>query len=123
MNRLNRKEVIGNAKKEYRKLMKLPIYSVALKSDVYFTNKGINHLAHNGKRSFNDVYRRLKLLPYVKSVLLKTKKYKTRIMGNTTSFEISGERKITIRGKSQKKLIRVVLILTDQKRYTFLSIM
>lgn len=123
MVKLNKKQFVDNSKKYYRKLMKSPIYSPALKADIYFTNKGINHLAHSGKRSFNDVYRRLKLLPYIRPIVLNTKLYKSRVMGSTTSFEISGKRKINIYGRSQNKLIKIVIILTAQKRYTFLSVM
>jgi len=123
VNRLNKKQFVDNAKKYYRKLMKTPIYSPALKTDIYFTNKGINHLAHSGKRSFNDVYRRLKLLPYIRPIITNAKTYKSRVMGNTTSFEISSQRKINVYGKPQTKLIKIVVILTIQQRYTFLSIM
>lgn len=103
--------------------MKNPVYSPALEANIYFTNKGINHLAHNGKRSFNDVYRRLKLLPYVRQIILKTKKYKSRVMGDTTSFELISKQKMSVYGKSQVKIIKIVVILTTQKRYTFLSVM
>jgi hypothetical protein len=104
--------------------MKLPLYSPALKSDIYFTNKGWNHLVHKGTRSFNDVYRRLKLIPYIKSIILNSKTYKTRMMTDSiTSFQISGQRTITICGRTKKKLIKVVIILTAQKKYTFLSVM
>lgn len=123
MTKLNKKQIVSNAKDKYRELMKSPLYSPALKADIYFTNKGINHLAHNGKRSFNDVYRRLKLLPYVKRIILNKKTYSSRVMGNITSFQISSKRKISVYGKSQIKLIKVVVILTAQKRYTFLSVM
>jgi hypothetical protein len=123
MVRLNKKQIVKNAKKYYQKLMVSPIYSPALKADVYFTNKGINHLAHSSKRSFNDVYRRLKLLPYIKPTITHTKIFKSRTMGQITSFELSHLSKIKIHNHFQNKNIKVVVILTSQNKYTFLSVM
>ena len=59
----------------YKSWRKKKTYSPALKSEIKVSLKGWRHLTGASgfkKRSFADIYRRLKLLPYAREIILKS---------------------------------------------------
>lgn len=117
---LNRQEIIREAKDKYRKMKADTVFSPALNNEIRFTNRGWNHLVHNG-REFNDVYRRIKLLPLVKEIISTKKSFKEgRVWSN--SYIVSAIRSMVIRNKQQKRMVKILILLDRNNEYTFFSV-
>ena len=111
----------------YSKWQKSKCYCPALKENVYFSTRGWNHIVGNKgskKRSWNDVYRRLKLLPFAREIISEsTTIQNVETRGNDTYFVLEAMKLMTVNKKVRWGKIRVILIEDKQHRKIFLSVM
>jgi len=111
----------------YSQWRKEKCYCPALKEEVVISLLGWYHLTgQNGakKRSWNDVYRRLLLLPYARDILLES----TTIQNiekrkKTTYYVIEAMKMVTEKGTREWRKIRVVLVESKKGKKIFLSVM
>jgi hypothetical protein len=99
------------------------IYCPALKSRVRVSLLGWRHITGatgHKKRSFGDVYRRLKLLPYAKEILEESTNIQDISIRNSRTFYAFEAMKLI--GSVWIK-VRVVLIEDAKKNKIFLSVM
>lgn len=95
----------------------------ALNGYVYFTLKGWNHIIgqfNYKKRNTNDVYRRLVLLPYIKSILEKTQNV-SHITKKFGKVFYSIEEYIEI-DSTVKVKVRIILLRNINEKYIFYSL-
>ncbi|MDP3918062.1 MAG: hypothetical protein Q8Q30_02730 [Candidatus Woesebacteria bacterium] len=115
------------AKIYYNKWRKETTYSPALKKNIHITLKGWKHLTGatgHKKRTFNDIYRRLKLLPYAKLIIKKSSTIQNiKVKNNIKYFAL--EAVIPIKTTTTKQLRKVRVIIQEDKKgnLIFLSIM
>lgn len=123
----NLKKVKQEAWEFYDSWRKVKSYSPALKSDIRISLTGWRHISGatgSKKRTFGDIYRRFKLLPYAKQII----KTSTTIQNISTK----GKRKfyaleamVEVKENNNKdfRKVRVILIEDKQKNKIFYSVM
>lgn len=120
-----------NIKKEslnfYRQWMKTECFCPAFKECVKITWLGWNHLVgnkNNKNRSWNDTYRRLKLLCLAKEVIEESTTVQNIIKKNgKIYFILEAMKLITIKKYKKWCKVRVVLIQDKKMKKIFLSVM
>ena len=102
-------------------------YSPALKCNVQVSLKGWYHITGSTgskKRSINDKYRRIKLLPIAKDILLKaTTVQNITVKHKRKYFAIESMEEITINNTKQLCKVRVLLIEDKNGNKIFYSVM
>ena len=99
------------------------IFSPALKCNIRFSLLGWKHITGvtgSKKRVFSDVYRRLKLLPFAKEIILESTTIQDMSVINGSQFYALEAIKIV---DSKPRKIRVVLLEDKKKNKIFLSVM
>lgn len=113
----------------YKQWMKTRCFCPALNEDVVISYLGWNHLVgnkDNKKRPWNDVFRRLKLLPHAKAIIEQSNTVQNITEKEGNIFYILEAMRLvdTKNGKEHKK-VKVVLIQLIQNgvtRKVFLSV-
>jgi len=121
------KAVKSEAWTYYDKWRKKPPYSPALKSTVRISRKGWNHLigaTGYKKRVVDDVYRRLKLLPYADEII----KTSTTIQNIITKkkikyYALEAVVEVEQDGKKSPRKVRVIIQQDKSGQFVFLSVM
>jgi hypothetical protein len=111
----------------YKNWQKHKCYCPALKENIIFSSQGWNHIVGNKgskKRSWNDVYRRLKLLPFAKEIICEsTTIQNVETRNNTTYFVLEAMKLLTVNKKVQWCKVRVIIVEDKIHRKIFLSVM
>ena len=111
----------------YKSWQKHKSYCPALKENIIFSSQGWNHIVGNKsskKRSWNDVYRRLKLLPLAKEIICEsTTVQNIETRNKTTYFVLEAMKLLTVNKKVQWCKVRVIIIEDKIHRKIFLSVM
>lgn len=124
----NLKKVRQEAWEFYQEWRKEKTYSPALKSEVRISLKGWAHLSGSDKarkkRTYQDAYRRYKLLPYAKEII----ETSTTIQNITQKRErkfyaLEAVVELAYKGKKENRKIRVVLIEDHLENKIFYSVM
>ena len=112
-------------KKLYKSLVK--VYSPALKSNIYFTDKGFRHLLydHNRKyRSSKERYTKLLLLNHVKDIVISTFEIdEIRVISESRDTEAKIKHYSLVKSINLGLNVRVVIEKRTKGKYVFLSIM
>ena len=111
--------------KFYKELSKTSVFCPAFNDHVSFTLLGWNHVVGNaGKhRSVSDVYRRLKLLPLVKTILSKAGTIQSiKTINGTTMYGFDSLETIEVNGVASLRKVRIIVIDTKTGK-KFLSVM
>ncbi len=115
------------AKKYYDLWRKQKTYSPALKANVNITLKGWKHITGatgHKKRSFGDVYRRLKLLPHAKSIIKKSTTIQNiKIKNKIKYYALEAVVKIKNNGAVKQRKVRVIIQEDKLGTLIFLSVM
>ncbi len=107
--------------------MKTKCFCPAIKECVEITWRGWNHIVgnkNNTKRPWNDVYRRLKLLPAAKEIIENSTTIQNidKRKGNTF-FVLEAMKMITENNIKGWRKVRVILIEDKKGKKIFLSVM
>ncbi len=104
-----------------------PSFCPALKSNVFFTLKGWNHLIRPGgmtKRTPGDLYRRLKVLRFAKNIIEKSTTIQgMKIKNGINYFVLESMEEIIDKGLAEFVKIRVIIYKDKAENYKFLSVM
>ena len=111
----------------YNRWRKQKIYCPAFKQNVRFSLKGWRHITGatgNKKRSYNDVYRRLKLLPHAKAITQKSTTIQNIVKRKKKTFYVL-EAVVAVgeKNKIAPRKIRVIFIEDNKGKKVFLSVM
>lgn len=110
--------------KDWRKKLN---YCPALKENIVVSLKGWRHCLTKGqgqKRSIQDIYRRLKLLPFAQKILEKTTTLQNITYENRRKYFIfESVEELQINGKIQQQKVRVILIEDKKGNKIFYSVM
>ncbi len=113
--------------KFYNKWRKAKTYSPALQSEVRVSLMGWRHITGATgakKRTHQDTYRRLKLLPFAKEIIEKsTTIQNVTIKGNRTFYALEAMIMIKQDDNEMLRKIRVILIEDSKKNKIFYSVM
>ena len=115
------------AKAYYDKWRKEKTYSPALKKKINITLKGWKHITGvtgHKKRPFNDVYRRLKLLPHAKSIIKKsTTVQNVKIKNKAKYYALEAVVNVKINSSNKLRKVRVIIQEDRLRNLIFLSVM
>lgn len=115
---MNKSEAINKGFTFYKQWRKQKTYSPALEKDISITRKGWNHIT-NKRRSYRDVIRRVKLLPYAQKLIKKSTTVQNVRRDKNRTF-IAMEHIFDL---NVNKKVRVILESEDENSYRFLSVM
>ena len=111
----------------YNQWRRKKCYCPALKEHVVISLLGWNHLTGQSgskKRTWNDTYRRLKLLVFAKEIIEKSTTIQNIIKKDDIIYYILESMcLVTEKGKREWKKIRVVLLQGKNNKKIFLSVM
>ena len=111
----------------YNQWRKKKCYCPALKENIVISLLGWNHVTGQSgakKRSWNDVYRRLKLLTFAKEVIEKSTTIQNISKRNKTIYYIlEAMCMVTEKERKQWRKIRVILVEAKNGKKIFLSVM
>lgn len=97
------------------------------KQNVRFSLKGWRHITGatgSKKRNYNDIYRRLKLLPYAKSITKKSTTIQNIVKRkNRTFYILEAVVSVSEGGKIALRKVRVIYEEDKQGKKVFLSVM
>lgn len=122
------KKIREEAWKFYQLWRKEKTYSPALNSEIKISLKGWAHLSGSDKtrkrRTYQDAYRRYKLLPYAKEIITKS----TTIQNitekhNRKFYALEAMVEVSYNGKKENRKVRVVLIEDKLGNKIFYSVM
>lgn len=121
------KKVKEDTLKMYKRWQKQKIYCPAFKQNVRFSLKGWRHITGatgDKKRKYNDVYRRLKLLPHAKTITKKSTTIQniTKRRGRTY-YVLEAILPVTEKGRVTPRKVRVVFEEDKKGKKVFLSVM
>lgn len=115
------------AKIYYDNWRKEKTYSPALKRNINITKKGWRHITGapgHKKRSFKDVYRRLKLLPSAKYIIKKSSTIQSmRVKNNIKYFALEAVVPVKINKTKSFHTVKVVIQEDKLGNLIFLSVM
>lgn len=121
------KKVKKEIYKFYKKWRNGRTYCPALKSEVIISLKCWRHITGatgNTKRSINDVYRRLKLLPYAEDIIKRSTTIQDiRKSKDKCFYVLEATVDVEEKGKTAPRKVRVVIIEDKSKKRTLLSVM
>lgn len=121
------KKVKQEAWEFYDSWRKVKSFSPALQSEIKVSLLGWRHISGATgakKRTFNDVYRRLKLLPYAKQIIETSTTIQNIVdRGGKTFYAIEAMVMIEEIGSKELRKIRVILIEDKNKNKIFYSVM
>jgi hypothetical protein len=102
-------------------------YSIALKSDVRISLMGWKHISGATgakKRTYQDTYRRMKLLPYAKEIIEKsTTIQNVTTKGKRTFYALEAVVMVKHNGNETLRKIRVIIVEDKNKNKIFYSVM
>ena len=111
----------------YKQWQKEKCYCPAFKEKVIISTLGWHHITGQSgakKRTWNDIYRRLKLLPLAKEIInSSTTIQNITTKSNTTYYILEAIKIVTINKTKVWTKIRVIIIESDKQKKTFLSVM
>ena len=111
----------------YKRWRKEKTYCPALKSYIRISLKGWNHLVGNAKykkRTYSDVYRRLKLLPQAKKIIKTSTTIQNIFLKNNKKYyALEAILPVTEKNKTTLRKIRVIIEEDKQEKKVFLSVM
>lgn len=111
----------------YSQWRKEKCYSPALKENIVISLLGWYHLTGQSgskKRTWNDVYRRLQLLPFAREIILEsTTVQNVEVRKEVTYYVIEAMKMVTEKGNKEWRKIRVILTENKKGQKTFLSVM
>ncbi len=114
-------------KNYYQNWQKKPVYCLALKRKVHFTNEGWEHVVGIGKsRSHAEIYQRIKLFKYVRSIIKRSGTIqRVRIIDQQVyyAFHSVEDYKSWLYGVGKPKLIKLVVKQKKTGKPIFYSIM
>ena len=121
------KEVKQEAWKFYNTWRKAKSYSPALKSEVRVSLQGWRHISGATgakKRTYQDTYRRMKLLPYAKEIIeTSTTIQNVTTKGDHTFYALEAMIMVKHDGNEALRKVRVILIEDKNKNKIFYSVM
>lgn len=121
------KQVKLEAWKFYNKWRKTKTYSPALQCHIRVSLLGWRHVIGSTgakKRTYQDTYRRMKLLPYAKEIIEKsTTIQNVTTRGNRTFYALEAMVTIKHDGNEVLRKVRVILVEDQQKNKIFYSVM
>lgn len=121
------KKVKQEAWEFYDSWRKVKSYSPALQSEVRISLLGWRHISGATgakKRTYNDTYRRFKLLPYAKQIIeASTTIQNVSTKGKRIFYVLEAMMEVEENGKKDFRKIRVILIEDKQKNKVFYSVM
>jgi len=121
------KKVKLEAWKFYDAWRKAKTYSPALQSEIRVSLLGWRHVTGSTgakKRTYQDTYRRMKLLTYAKEIIEKSTTIQNVITrGNRTFYALEAMVKIKHDGNEILRKVRVILIEDKNKNKIFYSVM
>ena len=115
---MNRSEAINKGFTFYKKWRTQKTYSPALDTEISITRKGWNHIT-NKRRTYKDVIRRIKLLPYAQKLIKKSTTIQNIRRDKSKTF-IAMEHIFDL---NVNKKVRVILESENENSYRFLSVM
>lgn len=124
----NIKEEIATAWKLYNRWRKLSTYCPALKKHIRFSLQGWYHITGEKgpkKRTLKDAYRRLKLLPHARSIILKSSTFQDIQKRNETTYYYALEAVVFVsqNGGIEHRRVKVVLKQDRRGNIIFYSVM
>ncbi|KKP48908.1 MAG: hypothetical protein UR40_C0011G0004 [Microgenomates group bacterium GW2011_GWC1_33_32] len=115
------------AKIYYDDWRKEKTYSPALKKNINITLKGWRHITGDDqykKRVFNDVYRRLKLLPSAKFIIKKSSTIQSvRVKNSIKYFALEAVVPVKINKSKTLRIVKVIIQEDKIGNLVFLSVM
>lgn len=121
------KQIKLEAWKFYNKWRKVKTYSPALQSEVRISLLGWRHVTGSTgakKRTYQDTYRRIKLLIHAKEIIEKsTTIQNVTTKGNKTFYALEAMVMIKHDGNEMLRKVRVILIEDKNKNKIFYSVM
>lgn len=122
-----RSKIIEQAWKFYCKWRENPPYSPAFKAKIVISRQGWLHIsgAYGGKkRTFADIYRRLKLLPKAKEIIeTSTTIQNVTKKGKDTCYALEAMVMVEENDTKALRKVRVILIENTRGKKTFYSVM
>lgn len=111
----------------YQKWRGQKTHCPALKCDIRVSLMGWRHISGATgakKRTFNDTYRRMKLLPYAKEIIEKSTTVQNITVRNGKTFYVL-EAMVVVKDDGSKSLrkVRVILVEDKNKNKVFYSVM
>ena len=111
----------------YKQWQKEKSYCPALKEKIIISTLGWHHITGQSgakKRTWNDIYRRLKLLPLAKEIInCSTTIQNITLKDGITYYILEAIKLITIDKTKNWTKVRVIIIESDKQKKTFLSVM
>jgi len=124
---VNIQKAKNEAWKLYEEWRKVGINSPAFKCKVRFSLIGWRHIigaTGNKKRTSQDTFRKLKLLPYVKTIIEQSRLIQNiRKTGHRTYYALEGMVEVEENGMKEFRKVRVVIINDYQNNMIFYSVM
>lgn len=121
------KKVREQAWEFYQRWRKQKTYSPAFKSEVRISLKGWWHISGSGKarkRTYQDAYRRYKLLPYAKKIIeTSTTIQNISEKGGIRFYALEAITTVKYKTKEENRKIRVILIEDRAGNKIFYSVM
>lgn len=123
----NLKQVKQEAWEYYKRWRKEKTHSPALKSEVRISLMGWRHISGATgakKRTYQDTYRRLKLLPYAKEIIEKsTTIQNVTTKGKRTFYTLEAMVIVKHDGNEVLRKVRVIIVEDREKNRIFYSVM
>lgn len=123
----NLKQIKKETWKIYDKWRKEKTYSPALKTGIKISLMGWRHITGatgSKKRTYQDTYRRLKLVPYAKEIIeTSTTIQNVATKGEKTFYALEAVIMVKENGNEALRKVRVIIIEDKQKNKIFYSVM
>ncbi len=121
------KKEIANAWRLYNRWRKHSAYCPALRKHVRFSLQGWYHITGEKglkKRTLRDVYRRLKLLPHARAIIVKSSTFQDiQKRGETTYYALEAVVLVSQNQTTDHRRVKVVLKQDRMENVIFYSVM